>query len=203
MMRTDALMDMVNSMTDDVALVTQVPYSNDRLGFAGTLEQAFGGVLAEDYFIGVALMKRGWKSAISTHPALQNSADPSVSKFHARIRRWMKLRIAMLPHMMLVEPLQDCFISGLLGSLSAWYLFGINFILYSIIHCFAWFLCDYALIRTLQNGPLSYSIIDFGKGWVVREGLAPVIYIRALINPNIEWRNGRFRLHWGGQIKAS
>ncbi|EYB94230.1 hypothetical protein Y032_0174g467 [Ancylostoma ceylanicum] len=198
-MRSDALMDMVNSMTDDVALVTQMPYCKDREGFAGALEQiyfgtshgriylagncmqfvcstgmsslmrrvvldecgglpAFGDVLAEDYFIGLEFSRRGWLSAISTHPALQNSAEPSVSKFHARISRWMQLRIAMLPHMMVVEPLQDCFMAGLIGCLCASHLFSFNPYIYYVVHCTAWCMCDYALNRSIQ---MFFFLVNF------------------------------------------
>ncbi|VDM58393.1 unnamed protein product [Angiostrongylus costaricensis] len=242
-MRADSLMDMVNAMEDNVALVTQVPYCKDREGFAGALEQiyfgtshgriylagncmqfvcstgmsslmrkfvlddcgglaAFGDVLAEDYFIGLEF-SRGWLSAISTHPALQNGAEPSVVKFHARISRWMQLRIAMLPHMMLVEPLQDCFISGLIGCFSANHLFGVSATIYYVLHCTAWLLCDYALNRSIQNGQLPYRLSRFILAWALREILAPIIYIRAIMTPCIQWRNGRFRLHWGGKIKSS
>ncbi|KJH51293.1 hypothetical protein DICVIV_02496 [Dictyocaulus viviparus] len=243
-MRSDSLMDMVNAMEENVALVTQVPYCKDREGFAGALEQiyfgtshsriylagncmqfvcstgmsslmrkfvldecgglaAFGDVLAEDYFIGLEFSRRGWLSAISTHPALQNGAEPSVAKFHARISRWMQLRIAMLPHMMLVEPLQDCFTSGFIGCLCANYLFGVSPIVYYVAHCTGWLLCDYALNRSIQNGPLPYRLPGFILAWAFREAVAPLIYIRAIMTPCIRWRNGRFRLHWGGKIKSS
>ncbi|KAK6021578.1 hypothetical protein OSTOST_12748, partial [Ostertagia ostertagi] len=164
---------------------------------------AFGDVLAEDYFIGLEFSRRGWRSAISTHPALQNGAEPTVAKFHARIRRWMQLRIAMLPHMMFVEPLQDCFMSGLIGCLCANHLLGLNPIAYYAVHCIAWFLCDYALNRSIQNGPLPYRLPAFAWAWAFREGLAPFIYVRAILTPSINWRNGRFRLHWGGKIRSS
>lgn len=70
---------------------------------------AFGDYLAEDYFIGRKLADRGYKSAISSLPALQNNATVSINLFMDRISRWVKLRTAMLPHIVIVEPLQVFF----------------------------------------------------------------------------------------------
>lgn len=74
--------------------------------------EKFGEYLAEDYFFAKALTSRGCKAAISTHPALQNSASVTVLSFFNRIGRWIKLRIAMMPHLMVVEPLQVGIISS-------------------------------------------------------------------------------------------
>lgn len=38
-MKEDTLLDMVSHMTDDVALVHQMPFACDREGFAATLEK--------------------------------------------------------------------------------------------------------------------------------------------------------------------
>ncbi|VDN81618.1 unnamed protein product [Brugia pahangi] len=254
-MREDALMDMVNAMTSDVALVTQMPFCADRPGFGANLEQVyfgtehariylagnclrficstgmsslmrkcaledaggmenFGDYLAEDYFFGVAFAKRhvffpnffgigGWKIAISGLPAMQNTARPDPNTFHERICRWIKLRIAMLPHTIILEPLQDCFLSGILGCCAILILLPsspIYIFYYFIFHLIYWISCDYTLIHLVQNGPLPFSFAQFLFVWLYREALSFPIWCQALFNPNIKWRKGNFRLHWGGRI---
>ncbi|VIO94170.1 Uncharacterized protein BM_BM4607 [Brugia malayi] len=243
-MREDALMDMVNAMTSDVALVTQMPFCADRPGFGANLEQVyfgtehariylagnclrficstgmsslmrkcaledaggmenFGDYLAEDYFFGVAFAKRGWKIAISGLPAMQNTARPDPNTFHERICRWIKLRIAMLPHTIILEPLQDCFLSGILGCCAILILLPsspIYIFYYFIFHLIYWISCDYTLIHLVQNGPLPFSFAQFLFVWLYREALSFPIWCQALFNPNIKWRKGNFRLRWGGRI---
>lgn len=58
--------------------------------------------------------------------------------------------------------------------------------------------CFYVL---LQNGALPYSSLTFLKLWIRREAMGPLIFLKALCEPDIEWRTGRFRLQWGGKIK--
>lgn len=243
-MREDALMDMVLSMTDDVALVTQMPFTANRSGFGANLEQVyfgtghariylagnclrficstgmsslmrksaleeaggferFGAFLAEDYFFGVAFAKRGWRSVISSLPALQNGARPDPKKFRERICRWIKLRLAMLPHTIILEPLQDCFVSGIIGCCSVLILFPsspFNMLIYLFAHLLYWISCDYLLIHLVQNGSLPFSFPQFLFVWLYREGSAFPIWLSALLNPNITWRTKQFRLRWGGRI---
>ncbi|CAI4222456.1 unnamed protein product [Auanema sp. JU1783] len=164
--------------------------------------RAFGDYLAEDFFFGLILSRRNWHAAISSYPALQNTADLTLSKFHNRICRWMKLRIAMLPHIIFVEPIQDCFPSGIIFALVSSFLFGANPLKVFLFHCIFWLVCDYNLLLRMQNGFLKFSFNEFLVGWFLREILSPLNFFRALLNPDIEWRHGRFRLHWGGRIKS-
>ncbi|KAM3719288.1 Ceramide glucosyltransferase [Dirofilaria immitis] len=244
-MREDALMDMVNAMKEDVALVTQMPFCADRSGFGANLEKVYFGTgharmylaanclrficstgmsslmrkcaledvggmenfsnyLAEDYFFGVAFAKRGWKIAISSLPAIQNTARPDRNTFHERICRWIKLRMAMLPHTTVLEPLQDCFLSGILGCCAVLILFpsSLSYVFYYFaFHLIYWISCDYTLIHLVQNGPLPFSFAQFLFVWLHREILSFPTWCRALLNPNIKWRRGNFRLRWGGRIE--
>uniref|UniRef100_A0A8R1E3E3 ceramide glucosyltransferase n=1 Tax=Caenorhabditis japonica TaxID=281687 RepID=A0A8R1E3E3_CAEJA len=160
----------------------------------------FGGYLAEDYFFGRDLANRGYKSAISTHPALQNSASVSISSFLDRICRWVKLRIAMLPHIILVEPLQDCFPSGLIMSFSLNYLTGIPVVPTLALHTAYWITMDFSLMNSMQNKELNFSLAQFLLIWLLRELSAPLVFIKALLEPTIRWRNNVFHLAWGGRI---
>ncbi|CAJ0958544.1 unnamed protein product, partial [Mesorhabditis belari] len=159
--------------------------------------QAFGRYLAEDYFFGVELVKRGWKTSIGTLPTMQNSAGVTADQFTARICRWMKLRIAMLPFTILLEPIQDCILSGILAASSMSYLVGMHSLIYFSLHTLFWFAMDYALISSLQNGPLKYTFSQFLHIWLIREASAFPTYLRALLQPEITWRRGTYRLRWG------
>lgn len=92
---------------------------------------AFGQYLAEDYFMAKSFTDRGWRITISSQPAWQNSAPnttsassrDTASTLNNRIQRWVKLRFAMVAHWTLLEPFSECFLLGLLSSLSIYYLF--------------------------------------------------------------------------------
>lgn len=68
--------------------------------------QAFGCYLAEDFFLAKSISEAGWKSAISSQPAWQNSGICDVTSFQLRLTRWAKLRVAMVPHLIILEPLR-------------------------------------------------------------------------------------------------
>jgi ceramide glucosyltransferase len=68
--------------------------------------KAFGCYLAEDFFLAKAISDAGYKSTISSQPAWQNSGLCDVTNFQLRLTRWAKLRVAMVPHLIILEPLR-------------------------------------------------------------------------------------------------
>ncbi|GMT14756.1 hypothetical protein PFISCL1PPCAC_6053 [Pristionchus fissidentatus] len=162
----------------------------------------FGDFLAEDYFFGVELTKRGWECGLAALPALQNSGSVTSESFDARASRWTKLRFAMLPHIIVVEPLQDCFVNCLLFSLSVWNLTGWNPFIVMAIHLITWFSSDYSLFNNVHGKHMRMDLRRFFVLWLRREFFAPRIYVDAMLKPDICWRKGTYRLAWGGRIKT-
>lgn len=162
--------------------------------------KAFSHYLAEDFFFAKSFTERGWRIRISSQPALQNSANSSdtLSTLNSRIQRWIKLRFAMVPQWTLLEPFSECMLLGLLGSFSVSFLWALNpFVVFSI-HVLLWFLLDYKLLCTIQDGPLTCSKTDFLLAWLVRECTALLVFIKALADPKVTWRSREFKLRWGG-----
>lgn len=112
--------------------------------------QAFGCYLAEDFFIAKRIMDSGWKIDISSQPALQNSGVCDIGSFQARLTRWAKLRVAMVPTLILLEPMAECLVVGLFAAWSVSVLFHWDSLVFYLIHILVWFLSDWILLSIVQ-----------------------------------------------------
>lgn len=160
--------------------------------------QTFSGYLAEDFFIAKSLKDRGWNMCISSQPAWQNSGLCEIHSFQARLTRWAKLRAAMVPHTILLEPLSECMVLGAFASWAVSFLFKWDALVFYLVHILVWFLLDWILLCIVQNGSLSFNKFDFVVGWLFRECSSPYLFLHAQWHPEIRWRGRTYRLRWGG-----
>lgn len=160
--------------------------------------RAFSQYLAEDFFFAKSFTDRGWKIRISSQPAWQNSATPDVESFQNRMARWAKLRFAMVPHTIILEPLSECMILGMTAGWSLHFLLQVDPFAVYLFHLLLWFFLDYVLLCIIQNDKLPFSKSDFVVAWIYRESSALLLFLRALWDPDIKWRTGTYRLKWGG-----
>ncbi|KAH8309383.1 ceramide glucosyltransferase [Drosophila kikkawai] len=160
--------------------------------------RAFGCYLAEDFFIARDITRLGWKMRISSQPALQNSGLCDIGSFQARLIRWAKLRVAMVPTTILLEPLSECMILGALAAWSASVLFSWDPLVFYLVHVLCWFLSDWLLLSIVQHGSMPFHKFEFVIGWLFRELTGPYLFLHALWNPAIRWRTRTYKLHWGG-----
>lgn len=176
----------------------------DLLEEVGGLK-SFGVYLAEDFFYAKSLTDRGWKITVCSQPAMQNHGTCEFKSFQARLTRWAKLRVAMLPHTIVLEPLSECFLLGACASWAVSILFGWNALLFYFGHVMLWLGFDWTLLCVVQNGPLPFSAPEFVIGWLLSESTRPYLFLQAVLDPLIQWRSRVYRLKWGGvaeEIKA-
>lgn len=129
----------------------------------------FGRYLAEDFFLAKAVTEAGWKSTISSQPAWQNSGVCDVNNFQMRLTRWAKLRVAMVPHLIILEPLRfviehlrsiynndclnhysECMVLGCLASWAVNVLFQWDALPFYLVHILVWFLSDWIMLSVVQ-----------------------------------------------------
>ena len=167
--------------------------------------KAFGIYLAEDFFYAKSLTDRGWRITVSSQPALQNSGHCAVDSFQARLRRWAKLRVAMLPTTIVLEPLSECLVLGGFASWAASVLFEWDSLVFYLVHILLWFMFDWTLLCVVQNGPLPFNKLEFVCGWLLSEITRPYLFLQAVLDPLIQWRSRVYKLKWGGvaeEVKA-
>ena len=84
--------------------------------------------------------------------------------------RWTKLRSAMCPHTIFLEPLSECM---LLGCLSAWavnFLFRWDPISFFLIHVLLWFIMDWTLLHIVQVIIHTTCPVCCSLGYVAQQG---------------------------------
>ena len=163
--------------------------------------QAFGKYLAEDFFIGQAVLDSGHKVRISSLPALQNAEQGTITSFHNRITRWTKLRNAMVPLASFCEPFSECILLGALTTWSVMVMFSWDPISFFFIHILVWFFMDCMLLLVIQDGFEPVNKFNFFVVWVYRELTVPYLYVMSLLSPDIKWGTRRFRLKLGGTVE--
>lgn len=159
---------------------------------------AFGIYLAEDYFFAKFIQDRGWGIRIASQPAWQNSGTCRVKTFLSRLTRWCKLRVAMVPHTILLEPFSECMLLGLVASWAGTVLLRADYLTFFLFHTLTWSLADWVMLNIVQNGPPPFTKFEFVISWLFREVSALFIFLHALWNPVISWRNSSFKLRWFG-----
>ena len=81
---------------------------------------------------------------------MQNSGSYSVPHFHNRLVRWGKLRTSTVPLLVLLEPISESMLQGIIISWLMDYYFGISAMAFFLLHLLVWFLFDYTLISIVQ-----------------------------------------------------
>jgi ceramide glucosyltransferase len=48
---------------------------------------------------------------------------------------------------------------------------------------------------------MPFTKFEFVLGWLFREVTAPFLFLHAVFSPQIQWRQGCYKLKWGGQVE--
>ncbi|GAA6037150.1 hypothetical protein JCM8097_008760 [Rhodosporidiobolus ruineniae] len=177
---------------------------------------AFGQYLGEDNEIGVAIWEElGMRHAMGIEMAGNAVGSMSFSKFFRRRVRWLRVRKYMVLASTLVEPLTECLLAGVLGSLALRHLFSVPPLPFFLAQTAAWFYLDITIYRTLLPASPARSTatrppahdgpsVSYFKAWAVRELLALPIWVFAMLGDTVGWRDEGtvYKVRRDGSVRA-
>ena len=84
-----------------------------------------------------------------------NNCSPhnDICKKYSRIFlsfRWCKLRVAMVPHTIILEPFSECILLGLVASWAATVLLRADYLTFFLFHTLTWSLADWIMLNIVQ-----------------------------------------------------
>ncbi|MBY0470430.1 ceramide glucosyltransferase [bacterium] len=173
--------------------------------FRRSVAKRFGGIrelaryLAEDYMAGIAMKRLGLRVIVATDPIYQHIGKYSFKQFWDRHLRWGRIRKSQAPLPFLFEPLfTGATLSGLVGALAFWGLFGVSPLLFLSIHFGLWFFYD--VIQTLLlEGTLDHRMPVV---WALREALSFPLWFHSMIGNTVQWRGKKYTLLPGGLLES-
>jgi len=54
------------------------------------------------------------------------------------------------------------------------------------------------MLKLVQNGKLPFTKFEYVLAWFYRETICLYLFLKAASNPTVKWRDGKYRLKWGG-----
>ncbi|OZJ04235.1 hypothetical protein BZG36_04233 [Bifiguratus adelaidae] len=179
-------------------------YRRSDLDKAGGLA-AFANFMAEDNLVADAIWKQGLSHVMTCDTACQSIGYMSPREYLMRRSRWLRVRKYIVTAATLVEPFQECVLTGIYGAASFHALWpNINPWRFLTTHFILWFCIDYTLFHTflasqsMQHPNKTMPFHKFLRAWITREVCALPIWCYAMAGTRIRWRGSYYRLRMDG-----
>lgn len=173
--------------------------------FRKSVAKRFGGVkvlaryLAEDYMAGEAIRRLGLKVVLAPESIYQCIGKLTLKQFWSRHVRWGRIRKSQVLIAFVIEPLFGAFISGVTGAMGFKMLYGIDPVLFFILHMGLWFLLEVPLLLRSQK-KLKETDLFF---WLIRETLAFPLWLNIALGNTVDWRGNKLKLEPGGLLSTA
>eukprot|EP01135_Chromosphaera_perkinsii_P009852 Nk52_evm1s1926 gene=Nk52_evmTU1s1926 len=156
--------------------------------------------IAEDYFMSLALDRKGYKLVLSEYCAAQNIGQQTFESFYNRQLRWLRLRKTMMPYQTIVEPFAETMVNGAAGAFSCWYLFGFNPYLVLFCHILLFGLIDFTMHNHIAHAisDPGTRFFNFFAVWLLRECIAVPLWLHGMSGNAVRWRHQDFIVHHNG-----
>lgn len=149
---------------------------------------SLGNYLAEDYMMGLSMTWIGKDIRLMHRPVAQYVGRKTVKDFWMRNYRWTVLQKHSAPGVFVVEPLSFAFVASVAGAcgVGLWWLLPVSLLLF---FCLDMLMC------------WNFESRMCWKTWLLKELLAPLIWLHALACDTVDWRGSKLKVLSKGLAK--